>query len=61
MSETAPDTNGSNLRQPKKRFVGRRTADAQAQKDTPQNDVETTTVQKGKHILCIKGISQEHS
>ncbi|GKZ74060.1 diphthamide biosynthesis protein 1 [Aspergillus niger] len=36
------------LRQPKKRFVGRRTADAQAQKDsssTAQN-VETTSIQK---------------
>lgn len=40
--------NGS-LRQPKKRFVGRRTADAQAQKDGRQKDVESTSVQKGRH------------
>ncbi|KAJ6177737.1 hypothetical protein N7519_008198 [Penicillium mononematosum] len=34
------------MRQPKKRFVGRRTADAQAQKDTTsQKDVESTAVQ----------------
>ncbi|KAJ5753406.1 uncharacterized protein N7511_007559 [Penicillium nucicola] len=35
----------SQLRQPKKRFVGRRTADAQAQKDTAGKDVESTAVQ----------------
>lgn len=36
------------LRQPKKRFVGRRTADAEAQKDpSTQKDVESTSVQKG--------------
>lgn len=34
------------VRQPKKRFVGRRTADAQASKD-PAGDVESTSVQKG--------------
>lgn len=34
------------LRQPKKRFVGRRTADAQNAKDS-LGDVESTTVQKG--------------
>lgn len=39
----------STLRQPKKRFVGRRTADAQAQKEqsSSQNDVESTSIQKG--------------
>ncbi|BCR88290.1 2-(3-amino-3-carboxypropyl)histidine synthase [Aspergillus chevalieri] len=42
----APEANNSNLRQPKKRFVGRRTAEAQAQQNGSQNDVETTTVQK---------------
>lgn len=48
MNGSAPEANGgSNLRQPKKRFVGRRTADAQAQKDGAQNEVETTSVQKG--------------
>jgi 2-(3-amino-3-carboxypropyl)histidine synthase len=42
----------SQLRQPKKRFVGRRTADAQAQKEpTGQNDVESTQVQKGMQDL----------
>jgi len=48
---TASETNNSNLRQPKKRFVGRRTAEAQAQQNGSQNDVETTTVQKGEHIF----------
>lgn len=38
------------LRQPKKRFVGRRTADAQAQKDAPTaQNVETTSIQKGQY------------
>jgi len=50
----APEANNSNLRQPKKRFVGRRTAEAQAQQNGSQNDVETTTVQKGEHILIHK-------
>ena len=45
MDGTAPEPNGSHLRQPKKRFVGRRTADAQAQKDVPH--VETKSVQRG--------------
>lgn len=40
------------MRQPKKRFVGRRTADAQAQKDsTGQTDVESTAVQTGINSL----------
>lgn len=40
----------SQMRQPKKRFVGRRTADAQAQKDTTsQKDVESTAVQTGTY------------
>lgn len=55
---TAPETDNNhnhNLRQPKKRFVGRRTAEAQAQQNGSQNDVETTTVQKGKspHLKAI--------
>jgi 2-(3-amino-3-carboxypropyl)histidine synthase len=47
MEETAL---ASNLRQPKKRFVGRRTADAQAQKDVSpsSNDVESTSIQRGE-------------
>lgn len=50
--EDTSNTQGNQLRQPKKRFVGRRTADAQAQKDsTSQADVETTAVQKGMHGL----------
>ncbi|KAL4934887.1 putative diphthamide synthesis protein-domain-containing protein, partial [Aspergillus oleicola] len=39
-----PQANTS-LRQPKKRFVGRRTADAQAQ-SSPVQDVESTSIQK---------------
>ncbi|KAL4893101.1 putative diphthamide synthesis protein-domain-containing protein [Aspergillus ambiguus] len=43
--DTAPLSNS--LKQPKKRFVGRRTADAQAQKDSSaQQDVESTSVQR---------------
>ncbi|KAL5362583.1 putative diphthamide synthesis protein-domain-containing protein [Aspergillus floccosus] len=43
--DAAPPTN--TLKQPKKRFVGRRTADAQAQKDpSTQQDVESTSVQR---------------
>ncbi|KAL4910094.1 Diphthamide biosynthesis protein 1 [Aspergillus multicolor] len=40
-----PQTNAS-LRQPKKRFVGRRTADAQAQSSPSVQDVESTSIQK---------------
>jgi 2-(3-amino-3-carboxypropyl)histidine synthase len=42
------------MRQPKKRFVGRRTAEAQAPKEsTGQKDVESTAVQTGiYHRLC---------
>lgn len=44
----------SQLRQPKKRFVGRRTADAQAQNDsTGQGDLESTAVQKGMQNLPV--------
>lgn len=49
-----PTTQTSPLRQPKKRFVGRRTADAQAQKDggsSSQQDVESTSVQRGMNDL----------
>ncbi|KAJ5319824.1 hypothetical protein PENANT_c026G03315 [Penicillium antarcticum] len=42
--EDGSQATASSLRQPKKRFVGRRTADAQAQKDTGK-DVESTAVQ----------------
>ena len=42
---------GQSLRQPKKRFVGRRTADAQAQKDSSQKDVESTSLQRGKFLM----------
>lgn len=49
-----PTTQGSPLKQPKKRFVGRRTADAQAQKETgTQQDVESTSVQRGMQDLQI--------
>jgi hypothetical protein len=42
----------SQLRQPKKRFVGRRAADAQAQKDpAAPTGVESTQVQKGMQDL----------
>lgn len=51
MDDTA-NAQGSPLRQPKKRFVGRRTADAQAQKDsTSQADVESNAVQKGMQSI----------
>lgn len=51
MEDTA-NTSASQMRQPKKRFVGRRTAEAQAQKDaTSQNDVESTAVQTGMQDL----------
>ncbi|THC92244.1 hypothetical protein EYZ11_008276 [Aspergillus tanneri] len=45
---TTNDTSSSQFRQPKKRFVGRRTADAQAPKDvsSSQRDVESTSIQK---------------
>lgn len=48
-----PTVQPNPLRQPKKRFVGRRTADAQAQKDSSssQQDVESTSVQRGMHDL----------
>jgi hypothetical protein len=49
-----PTAQTSPLRQPKKRFVGRRTADAQAQKDGgsgSQQDVESTSVQRGMKDL----------
>ncbi|RAH41883.1 2-(3-amino-3-carboxypropyl)histidine synthase [Aspergillus brunneoviolaceus CBS 621.78] len=43
-----PTTSSAPLRQPKKRFVGRRTADAQAQKEgsSDHQDVESTSIQK---------------
>ncbi|OGE53482.1 hypothetical protein PENARI_c007G00585 [Penicillium arizonense] len=44
-AEEGSQATASQLRQPKKRFVGRRTADAQAQKDTAGKDVESTAVQ----------------
>lgn len=48
------NTQGSQLRQPKKRFVGRRTADTQAQKDSiNQADVESTAVQRGMHDSSV--------
>lgn len=50
--EDTLNTPGGQMRQPKKRFVGRRTAEAQAQKDsTGQNDVESTAVQTGMQDL----------
>jgi hypothetical protein len=50
--EDSSNTSGSQMRQPKKRFVGRRTAETQAQKDsTGQNDVESTAVQTGMQDL----------
>jgi len=49
--EDTGSTQASQLRQPKKRFVGRRTADANAQKDPAGNDVESTQVQKGRQDL----------
>jgi 2-(3-amino-3-carboxypropyl)histidine synthase len=62
MSSAAPGTkmeetaSSSNLRQPKKRFVGRRTADAQAQKDASSSskDVESTSIQRGEGpVFCF--------
>jgi 2-(3-amino-3-carboxypropyl)histidine synthase len=51
MEDTA-SVQASQLRQPKKRFVGRRAADAQAQKDpAAPSDVESTQVQKGMQDL----------
>lgn len=49
---TEDGSQASQMRQPKKRFVGRRAADAQAQKEsTGQKDVESTAVQTGiSHI-----------
>jgi len=45
---------GNSLKQPKKRFVGRRTADAQAQKEPgSQQDVESTSVQRGMQICPL--------
>lgn len=50
MEESANLANGT--KQPKKRFVGRRTADAQAQKDAQQGDQDTGAVKRGKcHVL----------
>lgn len=53
--EDIANTLGSQMRQPKKRFVGRRTAEAQAQKDSAsQADVESTAVQTGmQDSTCI--------
>lgn len=51
MEDTA-NAQASQLRQPKKRFVGRRTADALAQKEPAgQTDVESTQIQKGMQDL----------
>lgn len=50
--EDTSNAPGSQMRQPKKRFVGRRTAEAQAQKDSAgKNDVESTAVQTGMQDL----------
>lgn len=52
--EDSSNAQGRQLKQPKKRFVGRRTADAQVQKDsTSQADVESTAVQRGMHGLSV--------
>jgi hypothetical protein len=51
MEDTTPaDPARTQTRQPKKRFVGRRTADAQAQTEnlSASKDGETTAVQKGE-------------
>lgn len=48
MEDSAKLTNGT--KQPKKRFVGRRAADAQGQKDAQtQGNTETGAVKRGKH------------
>ena len=67
MSTTDPASStppANNLRQPKKRFVGRRTAEAQTQKETSQDhrDVESTVIQKGESFffpLCLRLDVQE--
>lgn len=41
----------SHLRQPKKRFVGRRTAQAQKESGPDPKDVESTVIQKGKPLI----------
>ncbi|KAL4867729.1 hypothetical protein BDV12DRAFT_198007 [Aspergillus spectabilis] len=48
MGDSTESQTNVSLRQPKKRFVGRRTADAQAQAQPPPNlqDVESTSIQK---------------
>jgi 2-(3-amino-3-carboxypropyl)histidine synthase len=40
-------------RQPKKRFVGRRTADAQAETETSADRTDTTAIQKGSWQTVI--------
>ncbi|KAF7594057.1 Diphthamide biosynthesis protein 1 [Aspergillus hancockii] len=48
------------LRQPKKRFVGRRTADAQAQKEqsSSQQDVESTSIQRAAPRRTPRALNQ---
>ncbi|KAJ5150114.1 hypothetical protein N7448_001692 [Penicillium atrosanguineum] len=48
----------SQLRQPKKRFVGRRTADAQTQKDPASSDFESTQVQKAAPRRSARTLNQ---
>ncbi|KAJ6108656.1 hypothetical protein N7523_009979 [Penicillium sp. IBT 18751x] len=48
----------SQLRQPKKRFVGRRTADAQAQRDPASPDVESTEIQKAAPRRSARTLNQ---
>lgn len=49
----------SHLRQPKKRFVGRRTAQAQKETGPDPKDVESTVIQKGKHLYFHRFLDKE--
>ncbi|KAK2806616.1 Diphthamide biosynthesis protein 1 [Onygenales sp. PD_10] len=51
VAETPSSSNAP--RQPKKRFVGRRTADAQAQKDGEPQTSNITSIQEGMHPLPL--------
>ncbi|KAJ5325439.1 Diphthamide synthesis eukaryotic DPH1/archaeal DPH2 [Penicillium brevicompactum] len=56
---TEDGSQASQMRQPKKRFVGRRAADAQAQKEsTGQKDVESTAVQTAAPRRTARTLNQ---
>ncbi|KAL5003575.1 Diphthamide biosynthesis protein 1 [Aspergillus recurvatus] len=56
-SSETPQANAS-VRQPKKRFVGRRTADAQAPSSTSVQDVESTSIQKATPRRAPRTLNQ---